>query len=177
MPRIPYAAEDDPRIAALVTSIRARRGGKLINLDRMLLHSPPYAEGWNTLLGAVRRKLDLDPQLRELAICTVARLTGAKYEWVQHAPEFLAAGGSQAKLDLLEDVDAALRDSCLTDREQAAVALATEMTRRVQVADSTLARARTLLGERELVELVGTIAAYNMVARFLEALGIDERGE
>ena len=177
MPRIPYAAEDDPRIAPLVASIRARRDGKLINLDRMLLHSPPYAEGWNTLLGAVRRKLELDPQLRELAICTVAKITGAEYEWFQHAPEYLAAGGPQAKLDLLDNVDAAARDPRLSDREQAAVQLAAEMTRRVQVADPTLERARKLLGERQLVELVGTIATYNMVARFLEALGIDERGE
>ena len=177
MPRIPYAAQDDPRVAELIASIRARRNGKLINLDRMLLHSPPYAEGWNTLLGAVRRKLDLDPQLRELAICTVAKITGARYEWYQHAPEYLAAGGPQAKLDLLENPESAARDARLTDREQAAVQLAVEMTRSVQVADATLARARTLFGERQLVELVGTIATYNMVARFLEALGIDERGE
>ncbi len=177
MPRIPYAAEDDPRIAPLIASIRARRNGKLINLDRMLLHSPPYAEGWNTLLGAVRRKLELDPQVRELAICTVARITGAKYEWHQHAPEYLAAGGPQATLDLLADVDAAARARNLTERERAAIQLAIEMTRSVQVADGTLASARSLFGERQLVELVGTIATYNMVARFLEALGIDERGE
>jgi len=177
MPRIPYAAEDDPRLAPLVASIRARRNGKLINLDRMLLHSPPYAEGWNTLLGAVRRKLDLDPQLRELAICTVAKITGAKYEWFQHAPEYLAVGGEQAKLDLLDDPDAAARDARLSEREQAAVHLALEMTRSVQVPDPVLDRARRLLGDQQLVELVGTIAAYNMVARFLEALGIDERGE
>jgi alkylhydroperoxidase family enzyme len=177
MPRIPYAAENDPRIAELVASIKARRGGRLINLDRMLLHSPPYAEGWNTLLGQVRRKLELDPRIRELAICTVARITGARYEWVQHAPEYLKAGGAQEKLDLLANVEAAARDARLTDREQAAVQLATEMTRVVRVSDPTLERARALFGERHLVELVGTIATYNMVARFLEALGIDERGE
>jgi alkylhydroperoxidase family enzyme len=125
----------------------------------------------------VRRKLELDAQIRELAICTVAKITGAKYEWYQHAPEYLAAGGAQAKLDLLENPEAASRHAGLTDREQAAVQLAAEMTRSVQVADATLARARTLFGERQLVELVGTIATYNMVARFLEALGIDERGE
>jgi len=177
MPRIPYAAENDPRIADLVASIKARRGGRLINLDRMLLHSPPYAEGWNTMLGQVRRKLELDPQIRELAICTVAKITGARYEWVQHAPEYLKAGGAQEKLDLLANVEAAAGNARLTDRERAAVQLATEMTRVVKVSDPTLERARALFGERQLVELVGTIATYNMVARFLEALGIDERGE
>jgi hypothetical protein len=33
---------------------RERRRGALIRLDRMLLHSPPLADGWNDLLRAVR---------------------------------------------------------------------------------------------------------------------------
>ena len=178
MPRIPYRNEDDPEIGALVESIRSRRKGRLLNLDRMLLHSPPYAQGWNALLGAVRRSLDLDAQVRELAICAVARLNDAPYEWHQHAPEYLAAGGSQAKLDGLDDVAMAARDSALYDaRERAALALSLEMTRAVKVGDTTLGNARALFGDRQLVELVGTVAAYNMVSRFLEALGVDEKGE
>lgn len=178
MPRIPYRDEADPEIRELVGSIKARRNGRLLNLDRMLLHSPPYAQGWNALLGAVRRSLQLDAQVRELAICAVARLNDAPYELYQHAPEYLAAGGAQAKLDLLADVAAAARDAATFDeRERAALALTLEMTRGVKVGDATLGQARRLFGDRGLVELVGTIAAYNMVSRFLEALGIDEKGE
>ena len=40
MPRIPYRNENDPEIGDLVDAIRARRKGSLINLGRMLLHSP-----------------------------------------------------------------------------------------------------------------------------------------
>jgi alkylhydroperoxidase family enzyme len=178
MPRIPYRNERDPEIATLVESIRARRKGSLINLDRMLLHSPPYAQGWNALLGAVRRSLDLDAQVRELAICAVARLNDAPYELYQHAPEYLAAGGQQAKLDGLADVAGAARNAALYDeRERAALALTLEMTRQVKVKDATLGNARSLFGDRQLVELVGTVATYNMVSRFLEALGVDEKGE
>ncbi len=178
MPRIPYRNEGDPEIAALVETIRARRKGALINLDRMLLHSPPYAQGWNALLGAVRRSLDLEAPVRELAICAVARLNDAPYEWHQHAPEYLAAGGRQAKLDGLDDIAAAARDTALyDDRERAALALTLEMTRQVKVSDATLGNARSLFGDRQLVELVGTIATYNMVSRFLAALGVDEKGE
>ena len=177
MPRIPYRDEDDPGIATLVASIRARRNGRLLNLDRLLLQSPPLAEGWNAMLGAVRRRLELDARLRELAICTVARLNDAPYELHQHSPEYIAAGGTQAKLDLLDDVEAAARDARFDERERAALALTFEMTRRVQVKEPTLAEVRRLLGDRQAVELVGTIAAYNMVSRFLEALGIDAKGE
>lgn len=38
---IPY----QPMPAELVAAIRKRRGGQFINLDRMLLHSIPIAEG------------------------------------------------------------------------------------------------------------------------------------
>lgn len=177
MPRIPYRADGDPAIAELVAAIRARRGGKLLNLDRMLLHSPPYARGWNALLGAVRRELELSPRIRELAICAVAKLNRAEYEWQQHAPEFLAAGGRQDQLDALEEVDAACTDARFDEAEQAALALTIEMTRTVAVSDETLSRARALFGERQLVELVGTIATYNMVSRFLVALDVKPEGE
>ena len=178
MPRIPYRNEDDPQIGDLVDSIRTRRKGKLINLDRMLLHSPPFAQGWNALLGAVRRSLEISPRVRELTICAVARLNNAGYEWYQHAPEFLDAGGPQAQLDALDDVDAAARDTTLFDEaERAALALTIEMTSGVEVSDATLELAWKLFGDRQLTELVGTIATYNMVSRFLVALGVDEKGE
>jgi alkylhydroperoxidase family enzyme len=178
LPRIPYRNEGDAEIGELVGSIKARRKGKLINLDRMLLHSPPFAKGWNALLGAVRRDLEISPRVRELAICAVARLNDAGYEWYQHAPEFLAAGGPQSQLDALEDVDRASRDTARFDEaERAALTLTIEMTRGVKVSDATLARARTAFGDRQLTELVGTIATYNMVSRFLVALGVDEKGE
>ncbi len=178
MPLIPYVDEDDPKIGDLVDSIKARRKGRLINLDRMLLHSPPFARGWNALLGAVRRDLEISPRVRELAICAVARLNDAGYEWYQHAPELLDAGAPQAQLDALDDIDAAARDTKLFDEaERAALQLTIEMTRGVRVSDATLDLAWKAFGDRQLTELVGTIATYNMVSRFLIALGVDEKGE
>jgi alkylhydroperoxidase family enzyme len=105
MPHIPYIAPPPPGESALVDAIRERRGGRLLNLDLMLLHSPPFASGWNTFLREVRQHLSLDPVLRELAICHIALLNGADYEYAQHAPEFLAVGGLQSALDRLQ-VDA-----------------------------------------------------------------------
>jgi alkylhydroperoxidase family enzyme len=46
------------------------------------------------------------------------------------------------------------------------------MTRDVQVPDALFDPLRQLFDERALVELVATVAAYNMVSRFLEALRI-----
>ena len=173
MPRIAYLPQNHAEPEDLVAAIRQRRGGELLNLDRMLLHSPAFARGWNGLLGAVRGELDLDPHLRELAICAVARLNGADYEFMHHAPEFLAAGGCAEQLSALHDIPVAVDDRDLfSARERAVLALTYEMTRRVRVGEAHFAAIRALLPPQQVVELVGVIATYNMVSRFLVALGV-----
>jgi len=173
-PRIPSVPDEQLAPADVVQAIRKRRGGGLLNLDRMLLKSPAYAVGWNTFMGAVRTGLSLNPKLRELAICAVAVINRADYELVQHAGELLAAGGTQAQLERLQDVDAAAVDVTLFDAaERAVLALTIEMTRNVQVSDVCFARLRHAMPRsQEQVELAGVIAAYNMVSRFLEALQV-----
>ncbi len=174
MARIPYVPADLAEPREIVDAVRARRGGTLLNLDRMLLHSPELAAGWNAYLGAVRTRLSLSPKLRELAMCVVAVLNGAEYEFIHHAPEFREAGGTQAQLDALRDPDAALRDETNFDEtERAALAVAIASTRTVRVPEADFDALARRLGERATVEFVATVAAYNMVSRFLVALGVE----
>jgi len=175
MARLPYVPADLQEPQDVVAAVRARRGGQLFNLDRILLHSPPVAMGWNALLGAVRRDMTLSPRLRELAMCAVAALNGADYEWGHHAPLYLEAGGTQAELDAMRDPQAALAEpSPFDEAARAALALTVAMTRDVQVSDATFAAVRAALpDDRQVFELVMTIAAYNMVSRVLIATGIE----
>jgi alkylhydroperoxidase family enzyme len=144
----------------------------------MLLHSPPFARGWNAMFAAIRNQLQVPRHINELAICAVARLNNADYEWIQHAPEFLAAAGTQAQLDALNDVTSACYDTQLfNEQERTALRLTLDMTCEVKVRPEIIERARSVFGERQLVELIGTIAGYNMVSRFLVVLGIDDAGE
>jgi AhpD family alkylhydroperoxidase len=176
MSRVPYVpGERTENESELVARIRARRGGKLLNLDRMLLNSPSFAQGWNSHLGAVRRELLLDPRLRELAVCAIAVLNGADYELQQHTPEFLRAGGTAAQVEALARFGAGAVDTAIFDAtERAVLQLALEMTRNVQVSDATFESVQSALSDtRQVVELVGVIATYNMVSRFLVALQVD----
>jgi alkylhydroperoxidase family enzyme len=173
MPRVPFVAEDIAEPKEIVDAVRKRRGGKLLALDRLLLHSPPLTAGWNAYLGAVRTQLSLAARPRELAICAVASLNGAQYEYVAHVPHLLQAGGTQAQADALRDVAGAANASLFDENERAVLQLTLEMTRDVAVSDATFARARKALGgTQQVVELVATIAAYNMVSRFLVALDL-----
>lgn len=175
--RIPdWTPEAKPQPAELVDAILARRGGQLINLDKALLWSEPLARGWNTYLKAVRTELPTSRKLRELGICTVALLTGALYEYHHHAPDFLAAGGTQAELDALDRVVAAdarqASDPALGEVEQLVVRYAAQMTQDVTVDDALFDALRRHFDTTQLVELTSAIATYNMVARFLVALGV-----
>ena len=161
-----------PRDAELVAEIEARRGGALLNLDRMLLWSEPLARGWNAYLRALRQEISLPPFLRELAICVVARLTGADYEFHHHAPELRKAGASDAQLEALNDPDAAATSSQFDELQRAVIAFAIASTRDVKIADSTFDALKQRLSPAEVVELVAVTAAYNMVARFLIALQV-----
>lgn len=176
MPVIPYLPQDLDVPEALVQAIRERRGGHLLNLDRMLLHSPTFTEGWGELLGRVRNGLALDANLRELAICTVAACCDADYELHHHRPLFISTGGTPEQFDVLYDpLDAAENRSLFDARQHRVVCLALNMTRN-QYEPQVLQALRADLGESALVELVGVIAAYNMVARFVVALGVEVEG-
>jgi AhpD family alkylhydroperoxidase len=169
MARIPYADPAAPEHVAAAAHIVASRK-KLGHLHRMLLHSPPVAMGWIQMYDAVRWKTALSGKLREMAMCQVAAINGAAYEWAAHAPIALQEGATQAQLDALPDWSAS---DAFDATERAALALCDAMTRHVHVPEEVFATARAVLPERELVELVVTIAGYNCVSRVLEALGID----
>ena len=168
MARLPYAGLDDADKAPLVQRIVAERGS-VLHLYQMLLHSPPLAEGWLAYLTAVRHRLTIGGALRELIIMRVAQLNGAPYEADQHRPIALKEGVTPAQLDALASWPGA---DCFDATERAVLRLTDAMTRDIHFDAAILAAVREQLGERGTVEVAATIAAYNMVSRFLEALQI-----
>ena len=168
MANIPYADLSDPAVRPLADRITAERGN-VLHLYQMLLHAPPVAEGWLTYLTAIRQKSTLPGALRELVIMRVAILNGAPYEADQHAPIALKEGMTQAQLDALP----AWQDSALFDgTERAVLAYTDAMTRNIQVDAPVFEAIRERFSHRHIIELTATVAAYNMVSRFLEALQV-----
>jgi len=172
MARLPYADVSRPEVKALTDRIVAERGS-VLHLYQMLMHSPPVAQGWLTYLTAIRQQSTLPGDLRELVIMRVAVINGAPYEAEQHAPIALREGITQAQLDDL----AQWSDSPhFNDTERAVLAYTDAMTRHVQVEASVFAAIRERFSPQHAVELTATVAAYNMVSRFLEALDIHAQG-
>jgi 4-carboxymuconolactone decarboxylase len=165
---VPVQPGTRPELAAAEATIAARRGSVSL-LYQVLLNSPPIADGWEKMLTAVRNRTTLPADLRELVILRVAVLNHAPFEFAAHAPIASAAGVSAAKLDALR---AEVPGAAFSEFERAVLRLTDTMTRDVQVDDAVFEPLRAHFSEQGLVELVATVAAYNMVSRFLEALRI-----
>ena len=175
MARLEFVDASTPGVdAELVSAVQQRRGGELLNLDRQLLHSAPIASGWNTYMGAIRTGGIVDGGLREMVILLVAILNRAPYEFTQHAPVALQEGVPQSKISSLAQWADSREFSQL---ERDVFAYTTAMTLDVQVPDAVFADVRRHFSPRELVELTATVASYNMVSRFLEALQIETEGD
>ena len=104
-------------------------------------------------------------------MCTVAVVNKADYEYNAHLPLFVAAGGTPEQGKAILDLESAITNTRLFDPTEIAVLrLTTEMTRDVQVSPETFELAKKAMGgNQQLVDIVGTIATYNLVSRFLVA--------
>lgn len=169
MARIPYASLDADAVRPVAQRIVEQRGS-VLHLYQMLLHSPAVAEGWLAYLTAIRQKSSLPGALRELVIMRVAILNGAPYEADHHAPIAIREGVALAKLEALADWRAHAK--VFDETERAVLAYTDAMTREIQVDDATFEAVAARFDRQQLVDLTATVAAYNMVSRFLEALQI-----
>jgi len=172
MARIPYI---DPETAPAelqetIALIRRERGGNVSNLFRMLLNSPPIAEGWIHMGSAVRFRGTLDGAIRELAICRVALTNGADYEFQAHAPFAIKDGATQAQIDALRDWRGS---DVYTPAQRVALELSDSMTSQLDADDALFSSVREHFNERDTLELVTTIGFYNMVSRVLRTMRVD----
>lgn len=163
--RIPYVPNPPPTSSpeeeSIVAAIAARRYPRPIQpLDLALLHSPHVAAGWNSFVGAIRTQTSLSDDLRELAICRIAVVNRAWYEWMHHAPLAIKGGVSAASMEEIRK-DGPLAWSQhpegFTDKQWAVCVATDEMTRNVQVADDTFDWLKSLFGHQEVVEIITTV--------------------
>jgi len=172
MARVPLLdVEGSPALKDLTDRIRAARRGRVINIYRLLLHSPPLAETWFEHNNAVRWDTGLDGRLREMVIIRVAYLGGARYVIGQHVPKLaLAEGLTLAECEALKD----WQDSNLfSPRDRAVLAYTDAMTRDIEVPDAVFEPLKEYFDDRKLVELTVLIGTYAMHVRVFEALKLD----
>ncbi len=147
-----------------------RERGRISLLYQVLLNSAPITQGWEAMLTAVRNRSSVPADLRELVILRVAVLNGARFEFDAHVPHAQRAGVPQEKIDAVGEPALA---ACFTHAERQVLELTDAMTRDIVVPDALMRQLQAQYTPGELVDLVATVAAYNMVSRFLVALNVE----
>ncbi|MBS0343761.1 MAG: carboxymuconolactone decarboxylase family protein [Proteobacteria bacterium] len=155
-------------LAGIESRIMAERG-RISLLYQVLLNSGPIASGWERLLTAVRNETGVPADLRELMILRVAVLNGATFEFDAHVPHAQKAGVSHEKIQAVREPGLS---AVFAPQELLVLELTDAMTRNIVVPDSLMERLRASFDARGVVEVVATVAAYNMVSRLLVALNV-----
>jgi 4-carboxymuconolactone decarboxylase len=172
MTRLPILRPDElsDRQREISDAIAAKRGGTR-GPFLMWLHSPGLAERVDELGAYVRFDCSLDPRLRELILLICARHFDAQYSWMAHADKAVAAGVDAAAIDRLAakapDPGFGARD------EQVVHAFCTELLEDHFVSDETFAEALALFGNEGVVDLIGSVGNFSMLAFCLNAFEVD----
>lgn len=137
-------------------------------------------------MGAIRTQSSFPLHLAELAICYIAVLNGAVYEWTAHSKIYLAADGGRREVlkALLElkgrSVDGNRSDdnagsgAVLSEDEKDVLRFTEQSTKHVNVDEELVERLKGKFTDQQVMELMITVAGYNMVSRFLVGLDVTE---
>lgn len=173
MPRLDLPPEEamtaaqKAAVAEAVAGIRGRVPAPMV----AWLQNPELASRAQRLGELLRYRTTLEPRLSELAILVCGRHWTSHHEWTAHKREGLKAGMDPEVIAAI----AARRTPRLRDaREQAVYDVSTTLLGTGRVPKPLYEAGVAALGERGMVELVGILGYYCLVALTLNAfeLGI-----
>ena len=130
----------------------------------VLLRSPDMGNITQKLGEYLRFKTTVPRRLNEMAIIMTARAWTSQYEWYAHKTLALEAGLSASVVD---DIQAGRRPTGMKPDETVIYDFWTELRTKHRVSDATFAAAKTLLGERGVVDLIGVMGYYDIISMVL----------
>src|SRR3974390_747537 len=135
-----------------------------------MLRSPVFGQKMFDLLYYLRWQTSVPLKLNEFAILIIGRQWRSQVEWFAHVPLAIKAGLSP---NIIAELKANKRPSNMGPDESAVYDFVTELSTKNEVSDETFARAKSLLGEQQGVDLTAVAGTYVTVAMIL---GIAEEG-
>jgi len=156
-PRYPYPSRDPSR-------------PKGLNALGMLAHHPELTTAYNHFNGHILFASTITPRQRELLVLRVAVLREADYEWAQHA---VLAGDAGINETELESVRSGPTDPNWSAFEAALLTAADELVRDARVSDGTWATLAGELDTQQLMDVVFTVGAYDLLAMAFRTFDVD----
>jgi alkylhydroperoxidase family enzyme len=149
-----------------------RREGRPRGLNALgtLARYPALTRAFHTFNGHVLFASSLSARQRELLVLRVATLRSSPYEWAQHVVLAADAGMSSAEIEMVEQGPGADGWSTL---DRAMLSAVDELVTDARVADGTWRTLAAELDEHQLMDLVFTVGAYEVLAMAFRSFGIE----
>jgi 4-carboxymuconolactone decarboxylase len=141
----------------LAGEIQGGTGGPL----NVLLRGPDVAEGVARYSDYIRFHSTLPIRLNELAALITIRYWGAQFPFSVHHRAATQAGLNDATIAAIAD---GKRPASLEKDEEIVYNFVAEVLKTAQISDGNFTAAKELLGERNLVELLGVVGYYQIVS-------------
>jgi AhpD family alkylhydroperoxidase len=149
-----------------------RREGrpKGLNVLGTFARHPALAEAYQTFNGHLLFNTTLTPRQRELLILRVAALRNCRYEWAQHVVMARDEGLTDEEIDRVRRGP----DAPEWHADERALLRATdELIAGARISDAIWAELAGELDEQQLMDLVFTVGAYDLVAMVFLSLGVE----
>lgn len=137
------------------------------------LRNPELCENTLKLQEMFASRVKLERRLLELMILTAARSATAQYAWFIHEPYALKFGISS---EIIQAIREQRTPDFIQQDERLVYDITLELNRTQSLSEATYQRGIATLGEEVMVELVGAIGFYAMVAMTLNAFSVSVPG-
>src|SRR5437773_11350598 len=163
MPPIAYDRLTEAQKKA-VEAFEAARSVEISGPFIPLLRSPEVLTRARALSDYLRYRSALPPRLSEFVILITARAWTQNYEWNAHEPLARQAGLQVAVIKAIAD---GRRPDNMADDEEILFSFCDELRRNQSGSDATYARAVTKFGEQGVIDTVGLVGYYTLIAMVL----------
>jgi 4-carboxymuconolactone decarboxylase len=169
--RLAKLSEDEltPRQKELAARIAGKRG-QVRGPYLCWLHSPELCDRVEALGAFVRFDCSLSEKLREFSILLTARHWDAQHSWNAHIDKAVAAGMKAEDLQAIADHGAPRFEA---QDERVFYQFCMELLEEHFVSDATYAAALAEFGSQGVVDIIGCLGNFSMLAMCLNAFEVD----
>jgi len=163
MPPIPADKLTDAQKQAM-KEFKAARGAELSGPFVPMLRSPEVMSRARAMGDYLRYKSVLPSRLSEFVILMTARHWTQNYEWSAHSSIAVKAG---LNAEIVKAIADGRRPEQMAEDEAILYDFCDELHRKLSVSDATYARAVSKFGEQGVIDTVGIVGYYSLLAMVL----------
>ena len=167
-PRIDRVEKPYTAAEAAILSPR-ERNGEVLGVWSTCANAPRLCNAWLEFTDYLLRESSLPIRDRELLILRIGYLNQGAYEWAAHRGLALSVGISE---DELKDITIGSSADSWSEWDSALLKAAEELHEAALVSEETWTTLSRQYDTRQMMEVVFTVGQYNLVAMYLNSLGV-----